>query len=428
MKFFLLLLIPSLALGSIPTKAEQFQYSLNMVISNATRPDVKPGMVVASPSKEAPNYYYDWVRDTALTMRSLVDYYEIKNDQKIKQMIFTWIDAEAYRQNLPTYSGLGEPKYNIDGSGFTGPWGRPQNDGPALRAITMIKFARILFSEGNQDYVLKHLYHGVLPADSVIKKDLEYVAHHWNEHSFDLWEEEKGMHFYTLLTQHTALQEGAKLADELKDSAAADFYRQESEKIGLKLKVEFMDHTVGINNVGILVTTGKSAALGYKNSGLDVAVLLALLHTSPYQKLFSLEDPHVLEYVKVLSRTFYQIYDVNQQNNNLGVAMGRYPEDRYDGYETGKQGNPWFLATLALGEYYCLLKDELKEKGTLTADQSRDGRTLIEMQFQRALFHSDRKGHLSEQFHLYNGTMQGAVDLTWSHNSFMTAMMRCHLL
>jgi glucoamylase len=423
MKFLFLLLIPSLCWSAIPTKDEQFLNSLSMVISNATRPDVKPGMVVASPSKEAPNYYYDWVRDTALTMRSLVDYYQLSNDQKIKKMIFTWIDAEAYRQNLPTYSGLGEPKYNIDGSGFTGPWGRPQNDGPALRAITMIKFARIMFSEGNQDYVLKNLYHGVLPADSVIKKDLEYVAHHWEEHSFDLWEEEKGMHFYTLLSQHVALQEGAKLADELKDSNAAVFYRQESERIARKLKTEFTDE-----RVGILVTSQKSAPLGYKNSGIDVAPLLALLHTSPYQKLFSLKDSYILKYVDVLTNTFTDIYSVNKKYLDLGVGIGRYPEDRYDGYQTSALGNPWFLSTLALGEYYCLLKDELMKNGKLTRVLAKDLSDMTENQFKRALFHSDRKGHISEQFNHETGIMQGAVDLTWSHNSFMTAMMRCRLV
>ena len=423
MKFFFLLLIPTLCWSSIPSKDEQFQFSLKMVISNATRPDVLPGMVVASPSKEDPNYYYDWVRDTALTMRSLVDYYETKKDPKIKKMIFTWIDAEAYRQNLPTFTGLGEPKYNVDGSGFTGPWGRPQNDGPALRALSMIKFARILFSEGNQDYVLKKLYHGVLPADSVIKKDLEYVAHHWEEHSFDLWEEEKGMHFYTLLSQHVALQEGAKLADDLKDSAAGNFYRQESERIARKLKAEFTDE-----RVGILVTSQKSAALGYKNSGLDVAPLLALLHTSPYQKLFSLKDSYILKYVDVLTNTFADIYDVNKKYSDLGVGIGRYPEDRYDGYTTTKMGNPWFLSTIALGEYYCLLKDELNKTGKLTSLLSKNLTDMTENQFKRVLFQSDRVGHLSEQFNHVTGTMQGAVDLTWSHNSFMTAMMRCHLL
>jgi hypothetical protein len=40
-------------------------------------------MVVASPSKSDPNYYYDWVRDTALTYSALVDYYALKKDSKI---------------------------------------------------------------------------------------------------------------------------------------------------------------------------------------------------------------------------------------------------------------------------------------------------------------------------------------------------------
>lgn len=423
MKLLVFLLFPGICFASFPTKIEQFNISLKTVIQNATMPDVKPGMVVASPSREAPNYYFDWVRDTALTMRSLVDYYEFSGDQKIKKMIFTWISAEAYRQNLPTYSGLGEPKYNIDGSGFTGPWGRPQNDGPALRAISMIKFARILFSEGNQDYVLKNLYHGSLPADSVIKKDLEYVAHNWREHSFDLWEEEKGMHFYTLLSQHVALQEGAKLARELNDNGAADFYFQQSQMIAKKLKSEFLH-----DGVGILVTTQKSAALGYKNSGLDVAPLLALIHTSPYQKLFSLNDPFVLKYISALVESFKDIYQVNKNYSDLGVGIGRYPEDRYDGYVTTQQGNPWFLSTLALGEYYCLLKNELSRSKKLSAKLASNLTDKTEKQFNRMLFHSDRKGHLSEQFNQDNGHMQGAVDLTWSHNSVMTAVMRCNFL
>jgi glucoamylase len=53
---------------------------------------------------------------------------------------------------------------------------------------------------------------------------------------------------------------------------------------------------------------------------------------------------------------------------------------------------------------------------------------MIEKQFARAIFHSDRKGSLSEQFNHNDGHMQGAIELTWSHNSFMTAMMRCGLV
>ncbi len=35
-----------------------------------------------------------------------------------------------------------------------------------------------------------------------------------------------------------------------------------------------------------------------------------------------------------------------------------------------------------------------------------------------------QKGHFSEQFNLNTGFMQGAKDLTWSHASYMTALMR----
>lgn len=415
MKLFVALLLITGSAFALPSKEVQFRSSLKTVIENATKPDVKPGMVVASPSRSNPDYYYDWVRDTALTYRALIDYYELSRDQKIKKMIFTWIDAESYRQNQPTFTGLGEPKYFIDGSGYTGGWGRPQNDGPALRAIAMIKFARLMLKEGNQDYVLKKLYHGVIPANSPIKKDLEYTGHHWREPSFELWEEELGMHFYTLLAQHTALQEGAKLANELGDGGAADFYQQQSNLIANMLKSQFMD-----SNIGIKATIRRvNGGLGYKNSNLDVAPLLALLHNSPYQKLFTLKSQNVVRYVNTLIATNRDIYKVNKDYPELGVAIGRYPEDRYDGYVTTKEGNPWFLSTLALGEFYCQARNETKNMKY---------NDLIEKQFARALFHSDRKGSMSEQFNRYDGHMQGAIELTWSHNAFMTAMMRCGFL
>ncbi len=407
----LLFSVPMLALA-LPSKEVQFQASLKTVIENSTKPDVRPGMVVASPSRSNPDYYFDWVRDTALTYRALIDYYEIKKDSKIRKMIFTWIGAEAFRQNQPTFTGLGEPKYFIDGSGYTGGWGRPQNDGPALRAISMIKFARMLLKEGNQDFVIRYLYSGVIPANSVIKKDLEYTAHHWREPSFDLWEEENGLHFYTLLAQHTALQEGALLAQELGDGGAAQFYSQQSKLIAEFLKSQFLDNEIGIKTTIRKVNGG----LEYKQSNIDVAPLLALLHTSPYQKLFSLRSVAVKKYIQVLTDTFQSLYRVNKAYPELGVAIGRYPEDRYNGYETSGIGNPWFLTTLALGEFYCQAWQETKNMKFID---------LTEKQFARVFFHSDRKGAMSEQFNHDNGLMQGAIELTWSHNAFMTAMMRC---
>lgn len=403
--FFILLPLLALNTWAAPLKRnDQLNFSLKTILSNAQRPDVYPGMVVASPSRRDPDYYFDWVRDTALTMRSLVDYYELRQDAQIKKLLSKWVDAEEHRQNQFSLTGLGEPKYNIDGTAYMGPWGRPQNDGPALRAIAMIKWSRILIKENQLAYVQKKLYRATIPANTIIKKDLEYTAHHWREQSFDLWEEEKGMHFYTMLAQYTALHEGAAFARLMKDEGAASFYADNAGQIGHYILTTFMHP-----KVGILVTAGKSASLDYKNSGLDVAPLLALLHTYPFQKLIPLTHAQVKLYITTLVQDARQNYAINRAFPDLGVAIGRYPEDKYNGYSTDGSGNPWFLTTLALGEFHCL---------------QRQDKALAEKQFNRALFHSNN-GHMSEQLNRQTGHMQGAEDLTWSHNAYLTAMMRC---
>jgi len=405
--FFLLFPIMSFAL---PSKNEQFKSSLELIIANATRPDVKLGMVVASPSRENPDYYYDWVRDTALTFSALIDYYNLTKEEKYLNLIKHWVLAEFERQNEWSLTGLGEPKFYIDGRAYSEPWGRPQNDGPALRAIAMIKLARMLLKNGDVTFVSDYLYRPILPANSVIKKDLEYTAHHWREASFDLWEEEKGMHFYTLLAQYTALKEGAILANELNDVGAAQFYSSESQKIKDYILASFHDDQIGIKATIYKVNGG----LWYKSSGLDIAVLLGLLHTHPYQDLYKFDDKRIQKYLHALKTSFKNGYTINTSIEN-GIALGRYPEDRYDGYTTSGLGNPWFLSTIAIAEYYCLLPKKLKN--FFLND--------IESQFQRVIYHSDRQGHLSEQFHRENGLMQGARDLTWSYTSYITAMMKC---
>lgn len=403
----LLILVLSFPVFAGTQRNFQFNESVKRLIENSTKPDVSPGMVVASPSRSNPNYYYDWVRDTSLSMKALMDYWEIKRDPKIEKMLYTWVESETRRQNIYTLSGLGEPKYNIDGSGYEGPWGRPQNDGPALRAIAMMKFARLLIDSGKREYVQRKLYSGIIPAMSPIKKDLEYTAHQWREPNFEPWEEEMGLHFYNMLVQYTALSVGAGFALEMGDGGAADFYAEQAREIGQFIRKNFLNQETGIR-VSSVVTRG----LGYKHSGIDVTPLLALNHTYPYQKLISLNDPYVRKYLDVLTTTFKNIYNVNKEYPHLGVALGRYPEDRYDGYHTGGQGNPWFLATIALAEYYC----------------ASGNKSSANAQFERVIFHSDKTGQLDEQFNQHTGYMQGAYELTWSHGAYITASLKCQFL
>lgn len=87
-----------------------------------------------------------------------------------------------------------------DNSIFTGPWGRPQNDGPATAAITLMEFANTYMANGgNLSMVKSRIYDSTAnPSMAPVMKDLLFVASNWSSTSFDLWEEESSDHFYTV--------------------------------------------------------------------------------------------------------------------------------------------------------------------------------------------------------------------------------------
>jgi glucoamylase len=164
----------------------QADFSTNKIIENISPSDGLPGAVLAAKSRVTPDYYYHWVRDAALTMIAMNDVYRttenVETKNKIRQLFFDYTNFSSHIQNR--VHNLGEPKFYVTGEVYEKPWGRPQNDGPALRAISLIQFANVLIAEGQQAVVLKTLYRPTFPADSPIKKDLEYVSHHWKDPSF----------------------------------------------------------------------------------------------------------------------------------------------------------------------------------------------------------------------------------------------------
>jgi glucoamylase len=97
--------------------------------------------------------FYTWTRDSALTFKVLVDTF-IAGDFSLQGQIENYISAQAALQTVSNPSGglstggLGEPKFNVDSTAFTGSWGRPQRDGPALRFVLCFKFAAMITETG----------------------------------------------------------------------------------------------------------------------------------------------------------------------------------------------------------------------------------------------------------------------------------------
>lgn len=337
-----------------------------------------------------------------------------------------------------TTGGIGEPKFHVNGSPYTGGWGRPQNDGPAIRATVLIAFANKLIEKGETSYVKTRLYDGKLPTDSVIKADLEHVANNWQKNNFDLWEEVNAIHFFTFMVQRRALLEGATLADKLGDSGAATWYRSQANAIGARLP-SFWNGAFINEHQGI----------SYR-SGTDCATLLGAIHGNG-AKGYGLYEPvsdEILLSLEKLVSVMKPLYSINS-NPNVGTAIGRYPEDVYDGVGTSK-AHPWFICTATTADILYQARNAHQKNGfvkitslnvnfykkwvsgasvgaSYAAGSSEfkaitDGLTAYGDSFlARVKLHAATNGDLSEQFNRDTGFQEGAKKLTWSYASFVGA-------
>ncbi|GAB5354373.1 hypothetical protein AAMO2058_000113300 [Amorphochlora amoebiformis] len=405
------------------------------------------GAVVASPSKSHPNYYYHWMRDGAISIN--IANVVLGNETCMPHYV-SWVLKVQGTSDPNNIDVRGEPKFFMDGRVYNGPWGRPQNDGPALRAIALINYANQLIAKGRMQEVKDTLYSTDLNKPG-IKFDLEYVAHQWQQTSFDLWEEVNGHHFFTKMVQRKALVIGAQLANRLGDTGAGTYYQAQAKSMEPSIQA-FWDASSGVIKATMTPHGGPQKYLD-----LDSAVHLGVLYGYADDGFFSYTDSKVLSSVGKLKEVMYSdgMYPINAKDDQAkipGYLIGRYPNDTYDGYESGSVGNPWILCTQSLAElhyraakgFYSMLNDtskHLDEHSKLflspllqsygyapRSDESihlgiasmalvLEGDALLT----RAKRHLN-KLHMSEQINLDSGFEQGANDLTWSYGTLFGAL------
>lgn len=457
---------------------DQTERSFNGILNNIggvglLSGDVSPGAVIASPSKSQPNYFYQWIRDAAITINSLVEHLNDTRMNTDAKMYATLICAiESYILNnfklqrtdnksgtWDSLEGLGEPKFMVDSTPFNDHWGRPQRDGPGLRVITISNYVNFLL-ENALDVTDPELLNVAHIYNQIVKPDLIYIMESWNKNGFDLWEEVDSIHLFTSITMLKALKMGIKLSEEFRDS---DFT--------LKLKISFNTLRFFIlfesgfknPNIPYLIETPTLLVEG-KRSGLDIGSILGCLLShnldDPSDLVdipFAVSDSAILSTLNALINDMKYRYPINHGNTifNKGFALGRYPEDLYDGYGIS-EGNPWFISTATASELlfkivyylYYYSEDLIIEQhqisfyssfislspcttaDTIVLPYGSDAfivATTSLMKYADSFLeviqnHVDQNGHMSEQFNRYNGYMEGATDLTWSYGSFWSAI------
>lgn len=114
---------------------------------------VDNGAVCAAPDTNTPggSYYYHWMRDAALSMRTYMELndYDYASIKHTMNKYVSWVSHVQHEYDPNGNSVLIEPKFVIPTrKPYTGGWCRPQTDGPGLRSATLIQYANVILQEG----------------------------------------------------------------------------------------------------------------------------------------------------------------------------------------------------------------------------------------------------------------------------------------
>ncbi len=370
-----------------------------------------PGSILASPAPchwdPEPDYFHHWIRDAAIVVKTWPEILAALPETERPWWIRAFHDHVAFSLRVsdpdrrgptenPLKTGarddhrqylrpdaelaaltgtdwLEEPRVAADGNPDLERWGRPQDDGPALRASALIEVtARCpeLRSAGTEN---------------LIARDLAHLATIAGRPALGPWEEHPPRRStFTLIATWDALDRGARHLPTLAETCRAAAARIEA----------ILPAALGPEGWREAVETGYQ----------DSATLLALLHAGRTEGPFALTAPATRTTANSLETLFARHYPINRGRS--APAMGRWEADVFF------DGNPWFPVTLGFAEYHY-------RRAALTGDQQAFKRGDAFLQTVRD--YAPEGDDLPEQFHRETGAPTSSPALTWSSAAFLAA-------
>ena len=386
-----------------------------------------PGAVVASPVTASydpdPDYFFHWYRDSAIVIDALrLLHADVRTAhealrlfgefarfsaalarldgrrlaaassewrQRVAADFVQFLRPDAELQRVHGDAIAGETRVNADGTLDISNWGRPQNDGPALRALTLLRWMRCASLAADLQTV----------CEGLLREDLRFTRDHWQEPCYDIWEEERGLHYYTLRVSAQALDEAADWLAARGERVEAQGCRADAQTILERLDGYWLaDHGYYRSRV---LDSGQTSA-----KELDIAVILAVLQASDDGASHSVRDPRIHATLGALDTVFEADYPINHGRPAArGPALGRYRADHY------YSGGAYYFSTLAAAEL-CFRAARKGARETLLARG--DGYLETVRAFTPA------SGDMSEQFDQRTGEQTSAKHLAWSYAAFIS--------
>lgn len=394
------------------------------------------GSIVASPVLAAydpdPDYFFHWFRDSAVVLDALrllradgslgeaaaLEYF---GDFLTFSLSLAALDgrplvtAPGWRagvreefakfvrsdEELATIHGelvAAEARVNPDATLDISKWARPQHDGPPLRLITVLRWLREVSLAPEM----------AACAAALVRADIAFTRGRWRIPSFDIWEEERGHHYYTLRVSATALEEGAAWLEASGMLQEARACREDARSI-VRLLDGYWLQDAGYYRSRVLDTGERSS------KELDIAVIFAAIHGGGAgEGPHTVHDPRMQATLGRLEAAFDAAYEINKRRSpQRGPAMGRYLGDVY------YSGGAYYFSTLAAAEF-CY-------RAAVGSRVGRDeGQALLsrgDAYLETVRAYTPASGDMSEQFDQKSGAQTSARHLAWSYAAFISCVV-----
>ncbi|HAP93227.1 MAG TPA: glycoside hydrolase family 15 [Desulfotomaculum sp.] len=338
------------------------------------------------------HYCYLWPRDGALTVYALIR----AGYGELAEKFF------AFCANALTESGYLLHKYNPDGTLGSSwhPW-LEQNQLPIQEDETaLVLFCLWQCYKHNRDIEMAHEYYRSLArpmADFMcgyVDRQLELPLS-----SYDLWEEKRGIFTFTAATVYAGLKAAADLAELFSDDEQVTMYREQAEKIKESIAKHLYDPVLGRFIRGLVWDDQGS----YFRQDTTLESSLAGLFLF---NVFGADDPRLTATMRAIEEGLWV---------KTGVGgLARYTNDCYFQRSNDIQkvpGNPWFICTLWLAQWYIAKASTVKE---LTP-----AKALLHW----AAVYALETGVMAEQLHPETGEPLSVAPLTWSHATYVLATL-----
>ena len=220
--------------------------------------------------------------------------------------------------------------------------------------------------------------------------------------SYDLWEQQRGIHLFTCAALYGALSASVKLATKY-DKENADDFLIARDCLKRNTIERFYDQRLGRFARRLIPNK-----IGPTSTALDPDLVLDSSMAGIF--LFGLlpaDDPRVVTTMDV-------IYDRLWVHTPIG-GLARYEDDYYFQANSDVRnvpGNPWFISTLWMADWYIA-----------TANSIRDLEPAMDL-LNWVVNHASEAGLLAEQIHPTTGQPLSVMPLTWSHAAFVSTVMK----